>query len=451
MRSVGRGVAALLAPALLGGAGSAVALALVLGPTAPVPAAAATRPCVGMIVDGRLAGGSLRTGCATGDPRSGLAALTAAGFSYAFVPRQPGQVCQIDGLPECSRNGSDTYWSYWHRAKGIHRWVYSGEGAGDLRPGARRHRGLGLAGGRQAPAAGHRVRHALPAGGGCRRRALRPADAGGHREEVDHAHARPAPATCRCRDLTTTPPGAEAEPDQRQPPSSPAATTPRSPPPTTTTADATTEPSPSTVAGREHRRRRRPAVGRTGGRGRRWSRCSAARRSPGPGVPAARRDPAAARAAPGRLVAVGASGWRRRPAAPPTRCCSALILAVAGFVVAARRTDAPWATVVRLLPEAGPGRDRDPGGVRGAASARRCRAHVLFTCPRSPLPRLGGRRPARRRRHRSRACSPRSTTGCSWPRCSPASARPTRWPARAGCCGPCPARCTRSASPSSSR
>ena len=71
MRSVGRGVVALLAPALLGGAGSAVALALVLGPTAPVPAAAATRPCVGMIVDGRLAGGSLRTGCATGDPRSG--------------------------------------------------------------------------------------------------------------------------------------------------------------------------------------------------------------------------------------------------------------------------------------------------------------------------------------------------------------------------------------------
>jgi len=134
VRSVGRGVAALLAPALLGGAGSAVAAALVLGPTAPVPALAATRPCVGMIVDGRLAGGSLRTGCATGDPRSGLAALTDAGFSYAFVPRQPGQVCQIDGFPACSRNGSDTYWSYWHRAKGSHRWVYSGEGAATYDP-----------------------------------------------------------------------------------------------------------------------------------------------------------------------------------------------------------------------------------------------------------------------------------------------------------------------------
>jgi hypothetical protein len=134
VRSVGRGVAALLAPALLGGAGSAVAVTLVLGPTAPVPAAAATRPCVGMVVDGRLAGGSLRTGCAPGDPGSGLEALTDAGFSYAFVPRQPGQVCQIDGLPECSRNGSDTYWSYWHRAKGSHGWVYSGEGAATYDP-----------------------------------------------------------------------------------------------------------------------------------------------------------------------------------------------------------------------------------------------------------------------------------------------------------------------------
>jgi hypothetical protein len=134
VRSVRRGVAALLAPALLGGAGSAVAVALVLGPTAPVPAAAATRPCVGMVVDGRLAGGSLRTGCATGDPGSGLEALTDAGFSYAFVPRQPGQVCQIDGLPECSRNGSDTYWSYWHRAKGSRQWVYSNEGAATYDP-----------------------------------------------------------------------------------------------------------------------------------------------------------------------------------------------------------------------------------------------------------------------------------------------------------------------------
>ena len=107
-----------------------------LGPAAPVFAAA--KPCVGVIVDGRLAGGDLRTACAVGDPDSGLAALTDAGVSYAFVPRQPGQVCQVDGFPECSRNSADTYWSYWWRAPGSSRWVYATEGAGshDPEPGA---------------------------------------------------------------------------------------------------------------------------------------------------------------------------------------------------------------------------------------------------------------------------------------------------------------------------
>jgi hypothetical protein len=134
VRTVRRLVSALLAPALLGGAGS-VGLAL-LGPTAP--ASASTKPCVGVVVDGRLAGGGLRTSCAAGDPDSGLEALTRAGVSYAFVPRQPGQVCQLDGFPECSRNSADTYWSYWWRAPGSSRWVYATEGAGshDPEPGA---------------------------------------------------------------------------------------------------------------------------------------------------------------------------------------------------------------------------------------------------------------------------------------------------------------------------
>jgi hypothetical protein len=54
------------------------------------------------------------------------------------VPRQPGQVCQIGGIPECSRNSADTYWSYWWRAKGSSRWVYATEGAAthDPAPGA---------------------------------------------------------------------------------------------------------------------------------------------------------------------------------------------------------------------------------------------------------------------------------------------------------------------------
>ncbi|MEO7981730.1 MAG: hypothetical protein ABI807_12675 [Sporichthyaceae bacterium] len=126
-----RRVVALLRPAALGGAGVVAVLAL-LGPAAP--AAASTTPCVGVVVDGRLTGGALRTACAPGDPDSGLEALTKAGISYAFVPRQPGQVCQLDGLPACSDTGAVTYWSYWWRAKGSSRWVYATTGAGSHDP-----------------------------------------------------------------------------------------------------------------------------------------------------------------------------------------------------------------------------------------------------------------------------------------------------------------------------
>jgi hypothetical protein len=109
-----------------------VVLVALLGPVAP--ATAATTPCVGVVVDGRLTGGTLRTACAKGDPQSGLEALTRAGIGYAFVPRQPGQVCQLDGVPACSDTGADTYWSYWWRAKGSNRWVYATTGAGSHDP-----------------------------------------------------------------------------------------------------------------------------------------------------------------------------------------------------------------------------------------------------------------------------------------------------------------------------
>jgi len=126
--TVRRLAAALAATALAG-------LGLLAGPPAP---AAAAEPCVGVIVDARLLGGGVSTGCAAGDPDSGLEALTAAGYGYAFVPRQPGQVCQIDGAPACSDTSTDTYWSYWWRAKGSSRWVYATEGAAshDPAPGA---------------------------------------------------------------------------------------------------------------------------------------------------------------------------------------------------------------------------------------------------------------------------------------------------------------------------
>ena len=124
MRAAGRTVAALVA-----------ALAALLLPAAgPPPATAATKPCVGVIVDARLLGGAVTTGCATGDPDSGLDALTRAGFRYAFVPRQPGLVCQIGGAPACEDTGATTYWSYWHRAKGSSTWTYSTVGAAGYDP-----------------------------------------------------------------------------------------------------------------------------------------------------------------------------------------------------------------------------------------------------------------------------------------------------------------------------
>ena len=120
---------AVLVAALLGCVGSLAWLVLL-----PAPAGAAAKPCVGVIVDARLLGGDVRTGCAVGDPDSGLEALTKAGFGYAFVPRQPGLVCQIDRAPECTDTSTTTYWSYWYRAKGSKTWVYSSAGAASHDP-----------------------------------------------------------------------------------------------------------------------------------------------------------------------------------------------------------------------------------------------------------------------------------------------------------------------------
>lgn len=100
----------------------------------PAPPVAAGERCVGVVVDARLLGGDVRTGCAKGDPGNGLEALADAGFRYAFAPRQPGLVCQIDGMPECADTSTTTYWSYWYRAKGSRSWVYSSSGAGSHDP-----------------------------------------------------------------------------------------------------------------------------------------------------------------------------------------------------------------------------------------------------------------------------------------------------------------------------
>jgi hypothetical protein len=195
-----------------------------------------------MVVDGRLAGGSLRTGCAKGDPRSGLAALTAAGFTYAFVPRQPGQVCQIDGFPACSRNGSDTYWSYWHRARGSHSWVYSGEGAAtyDPEPGDT-EAWVWQEGGKRPPpdiAFGTLCPQAAAAD-------VEPSDPPMPAATANKTSTAPPTGSgdVPLPDLTTTPPALKPSPTKSPPTATSAAAS--TPPATTPTAATSTEASPS--------------------------------------------------------------------------------------------------------------------------------------------------------------------------------------------------------------
>lgn len=97
---------------------------------APTGTSAVAAACSGVtvVVDFGSLGGA-RTGCFAGDPASGLAALSGAGFSYAFVPRQPGLVCQIQSAPDpCNGAPTHAYWSYWYAQPGGS-WVYSSTGA----------------------------------------------------------------------------------------------------------------------------------------------------------------------------------------------------------------------------------------------------------------------------------------------------------------------------------
>jgi hypothetical protein len=105
---------------------------LAFGAVQAGPASAATGPCVAVVVDFRHLGGQVQTGCAQGDPSSGLKALGLAGFAYR--PRPDGLICQIDSRPACTDTTSSKYWSYWYRAAGSSRWVYASEGPGTHNP-----------------------------------------------------------------------------------------------------------------------------------------------------------------------------------------------------------------------------------------------------------------------------------------------------------------------------
>jgi hypothetical protein len=118
------------------GTGAAVAS----GATATHPAtpAAKARYCgkneVTVVVDlTHFRGGKIRVGCAR-NPRTGLAALRKAGFTYTFVPREPGFICTINHRPEhCNGAPTSAYWSYWHARRGGS-WRYSKLGAGNYHP-----------------------------------------------------------------------------------------------------------------------------------------------------------------------------------------------------------------------------------------------------------------------------------------------------------------------------
>jgi hypothetical protein len=119
---------ALVALATLAVAGGTMGLGLVRAE----PAAAGSA-CVAVVVDFSRLGGAVETGCAQGDPSTGLQALGRAGFSDTPRP-QDGLICQIDARPACTETTGTAYWSYWYRAPGSSRWVYASEGAGSHNP-----------------------------------------------------------------------------------------------------------------------------------------------------------------------------------------------------------------------------------------------------------------------------------------------------------------------------
>lgn len=97
---------------------------------------ASAADCAGVqvVVDFTALGGGVQTGCAAGDPNTGIKALTDASFTYSYVPRQPGFVCRINLLPNpCTAPTTSAYWSYWHATPGG-TWTYSTSGAGSHNP-----------------------------------------------------------------------------------------------------------------------------------------------------------------------------------------------------------------------------------------------------------------------------------------------------------------------------
>jgi hypothetical protein len=141
-----------LATLTLCGAGP-VAVTAAAGPAAASPVAARTAhvstakvtpdaACkskttgVTVVVDFRKlkATHKIKVACDPNNPKTGLAALKGAGFTYSFVPKYPGFVCRINGLPKpCNGAPATAYWSYWHAKRGG-KWILSKVGAASFNP-----------------------------------------------------------------------------------------------------------------------------------------------------------------------------------------------------------------------------------------------------------------------------------------------------------------------------
>jgi hypothetical protein len=111
------------------------------GPAAAAADAAKAGACgkhdkkgVTVVVDFSKFRKGIRIGCDTRRPANGLVALRKAGFTYSFVPRQPGFICRIDKEPKkCNGAPASAYWSYWH-ARPHGKWKYSTLGAASYHP-----------------------------------------------------------------------------------------------------------------------------------------------------------------------------------------------------------------------------------------------------------------------------------------------------------------------------
>ncbi|MFN8096886.1 MAG: hypothetical protein U0Q21_01145 [Dermatophilaceae bacterium] len=109
-------------------------------PVGAVPAEASTcsgASGVSVVVD---FGGSVRTGCAAGDPTSAWAALQSAGFTVEGTQRFPTTfVCRIDGYPAPAQEAciqtppATAYWALWSAPAGG-QWTYATLGAASLDP-----------------------------------------------------------------------------------------------------------------------------------------------------------------------------------------------------------------------------------------------------------------------------------------------------------------------------